>query len=225
MENKRLVAAIASGLLCALSVFAFTQSVQASADAQRAEALERFGGEQIEVCVATRDIAAGETPSASCVTSRMWVSDLLPQDPVLSLNEATSHSLTSPVFHGEVLTKRHFSSTGASLEVPAGLCALSVPAEEVKAVGGAVASGMKVDVYLSGSSGITLLAHDVLVLATSVGDGDASSNTKISWLTLAVEPKSVHEFIAAADKGNLYFVLQGEKLKEEVDDDQDPAVR
>lgn len=33
----------------------------------RAEALERYGGDQVEVCVAKRDLAAGEVVDASAV--------------------------------------------------------------------------------------------------------------------------------------------------------------
>ena len=55
-----MVAGIACGVLCAACVLAYLTSVRGEADAARAEALARYGGEQVEVCVARRDVAAGE---------------------------------------------------------------------------------------------------------------------------------------------------------------------
>ena len=55
-----MVAGIACGVLCAACVLAYLTSVRGEADAARAEALARYGGEQVEVCVARRDVAAAD---------------------------------------------------------------------------------------------------------------------------------------------------------------------
>ena len=60
-NNKTLLICILCGLACAVCVFIYTQSVRLDAEDSRNAALARYGGEQIEVCVARRDIAAGET--------------------------------------------------------------------------------------------------------------------------------------------------------------------
>ena len=48
--------------------------------ARRADALARYGGDQVEVCVAKRDIAAGETVDSGAIETRLWVADLLPPE-------------------------------------------------------------------------------------------------------------------------------------------------
>ena len=57
--NKTKWGALACGLCCALCVALYLASVRGEVDAARAEALERYGGDQVEVCVAKRDMAAG----------------------------------------------------------------------------------------------------------------------------------------------------------------------
>ena len=81
-RTKSWIIGIACGVLCAVCVLVYLQDASAQIDAVRAEALERFGGEQVEVCVAKRDIAAGEVVDASSFEKRMWVTALLPEDPL-----------------------------------------------------------------------------------------------------------------------------------------------
>ena len=209
MNRKTAILGVLSGVLCALAVFAFTAQVQAQADASRAEALERYGGEQVEACVATSDIAAGETVSSANVTTKVWVADLLPANPV-SYDEAIGRQVTSPVVAGEVLSEKRFDTTVAHIDVPAGLTAVSLPAEDVNAVGGAVEQEMYVDVYLANGETAKPLAQNVLVLSTSAGSSSGSSRS-ISWITVAVEAERAQEFVSAASKGNLYFTIPGEK--------------
>ena len=74
-RSRTTIIGIACGLACAACVFAYAQGVRGEADAARAEALARYGGEQLEVCVAKRDIAAGESPddrNASAMRAAAW---------------------------------------------------------------------------------------------------------------------------------------------------------
>ena len=95
------------------------------------------------------------------------------------------------------------------LDVPEGLTALSVPAKDVQAVGGAVAAGSRVDVYATGGTSTDVLASGVLVLATSASAQESTTDAKVSWITVAVAPESVQEIVAAAQKTELYFTLPG----------------
>lgn len=70
-KKKKTLICIGCGLVAAICVFIYTQSVRISADNARADALARYGGEQIEVCVATKDIAAGETIESTSFTTKM----------------------------------------------------------------------------------------------------------------------------------------------------------
>ena len=209
MNRKMAILGLLSGVICAVAVFIFTGEVQAQADSERAAALERFGGEQVEACVATTDIAAGETITSSNVTTKVWITDLLPANPI-AYADALGRQVTSPIVAGEVVCEKRFDENAEHIDVPDGLSAVSLPAEEVNAVGGAVERGMKVDVYLANSETAKPLAKDILVLSTSAGSATGSSK-KISWITVAVPADRVQEFVSAANKANLYFAIPGEK--------------
>ena len=215
MKQKQMTAiAVGCGILCAICVAGFMVSVQGQADAARAEVLARYGGEQVEVCVAKRDIAAGERVELSAIETKLWVADLLPDGALTSSSDAVGKIATSSILKGEVVSEKRFESTRDALEIPAGKAAVSVPAKAVQAVGGAVRPGVSVDVYSAGDTTTVEIAHSVVVLATSVGDSGSFLSSDSGWITLAVEPESVEEIIAASHKTTLYFVIPGEQIDE-----------
>ena len=113
---------------------------------------------------------------------------------------------------GEVLSARRFGAASAAIDVPDGKVAISVPAKDVQAVGGAVSAGSSVDVYATGSAATQALARGVSVLATSAGTDDrqaSGSASKVTWVTLAVDPNQVEELVSAAQKTELYLTLPG----------------
>ena len=210
MKQKSLIfIAVGCGLACAVCIALFMASVQGEANAARAEALARYGGEQVEVCVATRDIASGERVDYSAVETRLWIADLLPEDVIREASEAVGKTATSPILKGEVILSKRFNADHGAIEVPPGKEAVSVPAKAVPAVGGAIRTGMSVDVYSSGDTTTTALARDVLVLDTSIGGSGSLVSSDSGWMTLAIDPDHVQEFIAASNKTSLYFVLPG----------------
>ena len=213
-RTKSWIIGIACGVLCAVCVFMYLQDAGAQVDAARAEALERFGGEQVEVCVAKRDIAAGEVVDASSFEKRIWVTALLPEDPLTQDGDVLGKQVTSTVLKGEVLTARRFEESSSSIEVPGELTAVSVPARDVQTVGGALRPGMFVDVYATGSAGTTLIAHSVLVLATNASVQSKSGADSVSWVTLALDPANVQEIVSVAQSSELYFTLPGEDVPE-----------
>ena len=206
-------ASVACGALCALCVGLYASSVQAEADEAREEALERYGGEQLEVCVAARDLAPGETIEESDVEMTLWLVDLLTDDAVYDLDEAVGQTVSSTIYAGEVISSARFGAVGSDLDVPDGMVAVSVPAEDVQAVGGAVGSGMQVDLYATGSSTTSLLASGVLVLATSAGESDEE---EVTWITLAVEPQLAQSVVAAAQVSELYFTIPADDVESDV---------
>ncbi len=193
-----------------MCIGAYLASVKGAANAERAEVLARFGGEQVEVCVATRDIAAGERLDSSSVEDRLWVADLLPEGAIRQSGDATGRIATTSILKGEVVSEKRFEVERGVLDVPAGKEAVSVPAKAVQAAGGAIRPGMSVDVYSSGDSTTALLAEKVVVIDTSVKGSGSLLSSDAGWITLAVEPDRVQEIIAAASKTSLYFVVPGE---------------
>lgn len=210
MKRKRaLAASVACGIACAVCVIAYTQGVRGEVEQARADALARYGGDQVEVCVAKRDIAAGETIDAASVETKLWVSDLLPPDAIRASNEVVGSKASSVILSGEVLSARRFRSDSPSIEIPAGMTAISVPAKDVQAVGGAVSVGSRVDIYATGSSSTQALVRGVQVLATSAGSAASasSSDAKVSWVTVAVPDEQVQELVASAQKNDLYLTI------------------
>lgn len=70
-SKKTIILCVICGVVAAACVFIYTQSVKANAENARLEAMSKYGGEQIEVCVANRDIAAGETINSSSFDVKM----------------------------------------------------------------------------------------------------------------------------------------------------------
>ena len=200
---------VACAVICAVCVLLYLHEVRDEAEAARTEALARYGGEQVEVCVATRDIAAGETVDITSVKTMLWVADLLPEDAVRDSDDIVGKQVTSRILEGEVVSLKRFESQTFTLEVPTGLSAVSVPAKDVQAVGGAIVPGMKVNIFATGDSTTSLLAQDILVLATSASVAGGDSDTSVTWITVAVDPAMVEELVAAAQGTQLYFALPG----------------
>lgn len=112
-----------------------------------------------------------------------------------------------------MLSQRFEQADGSVLQVPDGLCAVSVPAKAVSAVGGSVRVGDKVNVYSTSAKSTDLLVANVEVLATSASTGAKKDETSaVSWITLAAKPSEVNELIAAAGVSDLYFTLPSEKF-------------
>lgn len=210
--SKSAIVGLACGLLCAACVGLYVAQVDEGLARARSEDLARYGGEQVEVCVARRDLAAGETVTESDIEMKSWVASLLPEGAVTDKSEAVGRQLASAVLSGEVVSARRFGSDDAALDVPEGFSAVSVPACGVQAVGGALRPGMRVDLYAVGSASTTQVLSGALVLESSAMDSGAGvvSSSNEAWVTLAVEPQKVQELVTAVSNLDLYFALPDE---------------
>lgn len=205
MRKGALIAGLACGVLCAGCVVLYSMTLQQDAESARNEAMERYGGEQVEVLVATEDILPGETVNSSNATVRTWLSDLLPDGCISSFDEVRGVQATSLIVKGEAVSSRRFDSSATGIEVPEGCVALSVAAEDVQTVGGSLTAGSVVDVYATGSQ-TTCIGQGITVLSTNV-DQSESSKGKVSWVTLAVPVDQSQEFVTASQSMDIYFVL------------------
>ena len=132
MKKQLLIAGIICGIICAACVFLYTEMVYAEADSKRSEALERYGGEQVEVVVATRTIHPGETLDPSNCTTKTWLSDLLPDGALMELSEMEGKQATSLILEGEVVSQSRFNNETQELDIPAGYVAIALPAEDIQ---------------------------------------------------------------------------------------------
>lgn len=220
-KRRTLIAGVLCGILCALCMTLFLYDVEARTQVTRAEALARYGGEQLEVCVAKRDIAAGETVAAADVETKLWVADLLPAGAVRSADEVLGKQPSSAILQGEVFSTKRFEHTTQALDIPSGLAAVSVPARDVQAVGGALRPGMRVDVYSTGQTTTQRILSRALVISTNgAGSDEGAAGEALSWVTLAVSPESVREVVTAAQTSDIYFTLPGEAVSDADKDTQ-----
>lgn len=215
--DRRTIVGLICALVAVLLILLYSQEVQSRAQESRADALARYGGEQVEVYVALRTLQPGEEIRQSDVELRTWVADLLPQDALTKEDVVVGATVSQAIYPDEPLLRSRLGTVGEAMTVPEGLCAVSVPSKDVQAVGGAIAAGSQVDVYYVGDSGVTLLAQRVLVLETSTAQVSESSNSltstssaSLTWVTLAVEPEAVEELIAVSRTESLYLVLPGD---------------
>ena len=223
--KRRLFLALLCGVLAALSMSWYATGVRAEATQSRQQALSAYGGEQIEVFVATRNIAVGETLSSANVSSQLWISDLLPVGALSDQQDVFGQTVSIPLLMNEPVVAAKLGELKAPVSVPAGLCAVSIPSEDVLAVGGAISAGSYVTIYASDGKTVELIAEDVLVLETSNGAyqaadnssglfGGSSSRPKLAWVTLAVDPEIAQELIAASSSQHLHLVLPGDEQDE-----------
>ena len=122
MKKRTIIGGMICGVICAMSVLLYTALVYKNADAARVEAMERYGGEQVEVLVATRDIYPGETLDSTNTSTKLWVSDLLPEGSVVNVRDALGKQLTSLLLAGEAVSTKRFE-----LDEPAGIRMLAAP--------------------------------------------------------------------------------------------------
>ncbi len=205
-SNKSLVIALACGLLCALCVGLYVGGLEQQSEQVRQEALARYGGDQLEVWVAARDLGPGDVIGANDVEVRLWVADLLPTGAQTNQTVVVGQEVSAAIYEDEVITASRLGQQTLALDVPQGLSAISVPAGEVETVGGALMSGMRPDVYATGASATTLLVERALVLEVSKAEGTLGGSSN-RWVTLAVPESSVEELVRAAQNLSLYFVL------------------
>lgn len=222
MKKGVVAIGILCGLVCVACVALYASFVQQEADSVRAKAMERYGGEQVDVLVATKDIYPGEPVNSSNTTMKTWLSDLLPEGCITSLDSIQGFQATSLIIAGEAISQKRFSSDATSLEIPQGCVALSVPAEDVQAVGGALTPGMNVDVYATGSQ-TSCIGQGLLVLATNA-DSSEGGKTSVSWVTLAVPLEQSQEFVTASQSMDIYFTLPAvEGTPEAADGEESPS--
>jgi pilus assembly protein CpaB len=222
--NKRVLLALVCGVIAAIMLALYTNTLSNQASSSRADALVAYGGEQVDVLVATRDISAGESLDANNTSMQKWLADLLPVGAVTSTADAYGKELAVPLLKNEPVCAAKIGSTSGPVSVPDGLVACSVPTDDVSAVGGAITQGASVDVYAVGATTVNCIATGQLVLETSNGRGSdsvgndnkrsglfsSSNRDKLEWVTLAVKPELVEQLLVAARDKNLALVLPGD---------------
>lgn len=225
-QETRMGVSVLCGLVAAVALAIFLHQSASASERAKAQLLNRFGGTTVEVLVAQKDIHAGEKIDASLFFVQEWPSILLPDDPVLKSeqNRAIGHSANTLVLAGEPLRLGRIDEAVSVLEsVAVGMQAVTIPTDPVRAIGGQVRVGMRVDLLCPDTAGnMEVLAREVMVLALSTeGDADSgeTNQTKgilgnrtsadIRWITLCIDEELVGQIVAAASAGKVYLTYPG----------------
>lgn len=205
-RGKRLLLSAASGVAAAVLAFAYASSVKAEAERAQREAIASYGEELVAVCVATRDIEPGEELDEGNIAMEDWVASLLPPDAALSIDGVAGRVATSRIPKRAAICPAYVEERDEGIEVPRGKVAVSVPSDAEHAVGGALARGDLVDVYVSRDSISDRLAQGRVIDTSAL----AGAGAQMTWVTLAVDPAVVPEVLAATTAGTVTLVLPAE---------------
>ncbi|WP_374430278.1 Flp pilus assembly protein CpaB [Ideonella dechloratans] len=190
---------------------------QLEADAKR-------GQQTVEVVVAKRDLAPGDTISSDVMAVRQVPREYVPETAVLpdGFGSVERQRLAAPIRRGEMLLTLHTEGNGTlvfSSTLKKGLRALTFEVDAVNSISGMLRPGDFIDLIysakgpLSGDGDVTVpLLSQVQVLATdqSVTKHDDGTGTERSFttVTLQVSPLDADRIIAAKAAGQLTAVLR-----------------
>lgn len=219
--KSRLVLVLLAAVLAALSTAGAGLYIKSAR-----LAIEK-SAEAVPVLVADGRVSAG-TPAANLITQSFVRVQSVPrrfvaEDAIDSPDELKDQILISPLSKGEQLTRGKLGSrldTSLDVAVPPEMLAVSVPADEITGVSGALRPGHRVDVMAtftpgpSGADMTRIILRSVLVVSSSAGSQEGSSfrsgATKKN-VTLAVTPSMAEKLVFAAEKGHLWFGLRAAK--------------
>lgn len=216
------VAALGFGLLAALGIRNYVGS-------QLAEEKERLAIElqTIEVVVAKRDLAAGETVRPELMAIRELPRDLVPATAIRpeGFEPVIGARLTAPMRRGEALFASLLLDTQAnalSAQLKPGVRAMTLSVDEVNSISGMLQPGDRIDLLVSVkppvSSGESLpeitrtLMQNVRVLATGrqvrASPDEPGGQRSFTAITVEVDPDSAQQLVVAQRSGRLTALLR-----------------
>lgn len=215
--------ALLLGVIAALMAVSY---VQKQVDARTTQVLTAG----VDVAVANRDLAIGETITADDFASREIPSDFVPADVITPDDYAqyAGRMVRAPIKQGAPLSASALvpQYDQFSRVIKAGMVGYTLPVDENNSVSGMVAPGDRVDVLLTfdgdsaaeaggkkteQGSQVVPLMENVLILATGgrVGDTPATEDTaSYSNITLELEPAQAEQLTIAQKAGSLRLLLR-----------------
>ncbi|QOY61008.1 SAF domain-containing protein [Thermophilibacter immobilis] len=208
-RRLRFVLSGALALLAAVLCASYGQHVRDEADRVRAEALERYGGEVVNLVVASDGLEAGDIVDRQSVVERDWIFDLAPEGAVTDLESVLGTEVTVPVAAGAPLTSLNFRDDADAVEVPSGRVALSVPVTDKLALPSSVAAGGMLVAYEVQDAGTKVVSSSLQVLRAP---GEQTTVGSHAAITLAALPDDVAPVLAASAQGSLRLALPADDV-------------
>lgn len=207
--NKRVVAAVAAGVLALLGVLVLVLYAQGAND----RAFE--GAKLVSVVRLTQDVKAG-TSSTDLAGSTELVklpNESVPEGVVTSLDQVDGLSTNASVQKGEVLLKSRMATPGKEVEtdtsVPKGLQEVTITLDAERSMGGVIKVGDRVGVIVATEQGTKMVLNQTLVtrVQTSVGGVDSESITA-TMVTVAVKTIDAEQIVIGQKFHTVWLTLQ-----------------
>lgn len=208
-RRLRFVLSGALALLAAVLCASYGQHVRDEADRVRTETLERYGGEVVNLVVASDMLEAGDVVDRQSVVKRDWISDLAPEGAVTDLESVLGTEVTVPVAAGAPLTSLNFRDDADAVEVPSGRVALSVPVTDKLALPASVAAGTMLVAYEVQEVGTRVVSSSLQVLRAP---GEQTTMGSHAAITLAALPDDVASVLSASAQGSLRLALPADDV-------------
>lgn len=203
-KRFRLVLSAAFAVLTAGLCALYAQEVRAQADAERAEVLERFGSERVQLVVAETALEPGDTVTRQSVCVKEWAGELAPQGAITSLDDVIEHTVTVPVAEGAPLNELNFRDSSELPEVPSGYVAVQVPITDKLGLTTTVPAGARLVAYEVTDDGTRLISGDVQVLVAATSGASGITRGSIS---VAARPDDVVAMLTSSAEGSLRLVV------------------
>lgn len=201
-----ILAAVVLGLIAAYMIWNLERK-------REAQAKEHW----TPVVVAREDIPARTKITSDMVTLIPYPKELITGGAVLDRKEVEGHVIMVRLKAKEQIRAADLladgQNAGISYDIPEGMRAIAIGADEIRAVGTSVKPGDRVDILATYSEPNThqettqMILQNVLVLAVNKGEtetqGKAGAN---SSMTLAVKPEEA-ELLTAADRAGALRVM------------------
>jgi len=217
--DKRATLGVVFGVCAFLAAGGFVWGITTSAERDNRILFEKYGGDIVEVCVATKDIKAGELIAEKEIETKSWVASLLPEKAVLGRNRLAIRNKRASeyIVKGEPISLLRVKDDANRLdEIPERYTAITLQTDPVRALGGQAKTGMYVTLLdTSAVDRTSILAEHVEVLASSTESGSkrsgtligSSSTPDITWITLSIPDGFVAQVAAASSANAIYIVM------------------
>lgn len=210
-KRFRLIMACACAFLALLSALAYGNAVKAEAQAEKTEAMARYGGEVTKVVVATATLEPGDSVNASKAEEKEWLAELVPEGAFGSLQELEGKTIGTPVAKGSPLCSVNIRGNDDGMEVPSGKVAIAVPLNERLGITSSVEIGSNLAAYKVSEGRTYLISSNVVVISVPT----TTSSTNKGAITIAVPLPEVADIMSAASDSTLRLVRPADDLSSE----------
>jgi len=256
LQKKRVGISIAAGVIAALCAALFLWSHAQSAAQVHAEIIEQFEGGAKRVLVARERISSGTVLSRSLFEEQTWPGICLPEGTLeaADFEKVEGHRSTATIVAGEALNRSRIFDKQLPLDrLAVGMTAVTLPADNIHALGGELLRGMRLTLMAATPTGrVTELATHIEVLSantsaiqntlttfaeedpagsscltlTGAADTQNSSHSSESlhWVTLAIPNGQVEQVLTASRAGMIHLVLPKESLEDSKSQKQEAGI-